>query len=231
METELIRQFQEPGCEVLLGAERIVFELPSEIEALHFIRKFASLLPIWTKKLGGQVALVVYPECTRPYRFPIAMAYEKEEFMSTPIIATPGLQIAQMKLSKPILEVFEHFLEYPERKLGLVRLHDERQIAVSEASSALIKNATAKEAVQRKRHEYWYLPDLEEFTTVSRQRLEANNVDSILEFSWRGVDKTGQHWRKFTNRYRLVTDAYSIAYHVSENVGVEQIAQPYPVTN
>ena len=147
-----------------------------------------------------------------------------------PLIAAPGLQIAEMRLSLPIVRVLETFLEYPERKSALVRLEDERQMVISESAATLIKNATVRDAVQRKREDFWYLPDLEAFTLESQQQLEADNPDSILEFSWRGVDRTGQDWRRFTHRYRLVSDAYGTLYHIAENIGVEPSLQPTPVT-
>lgn len=62
--------------------------------------------------------------------------------MSQLIIPTPGLQIAEMRLSLPILQVFGEFLEFPERKSGLIRLSDDRQIALSESSAALIRSAS-----------------------------------------------------------------------------------------
>ena len=146
-----------------------------------------------------------------------------------PLIIVPGVQIGEMKLSLPILRVLFEFCEYPERKYGLVRCTDERQVALSESSAALIKGCDLQEGVQRKRKDYWYLPDLEAFEKEAQLALEPNNQHSILEFSFRGVSKDGLDWRKFTNRYRSIRDDYGIPYYVSQNIGVEQIAAPQVV--
>jgi hypothetical protein len=94
------------------------------------------------------------------------------------------------------------------------------------SSAALIKGATLEEAVRRKRQDYWYLPDLTEFQRESRQRLEPNNENSFIEFSWRGVSKDRISWRQFITKYRLIQDVYGIMYHGTQNLGVEICTTP-----
>lgn len=215
------------GWEFRYSSQHLVLEAPSRAAARDCVRGKFNILATWATKFGLKDTLVIYPGCPKPYRIPASIV-NRGEYMNQ-LIPVAGIAIAQMKLSKPILDVFAYFLENPQIKGGLVRLSDERQIAVSEASAALIKNATLEDAVQRKRSDFWYPEDLNEINLLTRQRLEINNPDSTIEFSWRGVDRTGTDWRRFTNRYRLVQDDFGVVYQVSVNLGVEAIASPVSV--
>ncbi len=120
-------------------------------------------------------------------------------------------------------QIFEYFLENPDLPGGLIRRSDNRQIALTAASQRMILGgATVQDAVKRKRSDYWFLPDLEVYMRQSQQQLEANNPDSILEFSWRGCDRKRENWRQFTNRYRLI-EANGILYEFSVGLGVKAL--------
>lgn len=117
-----------------------------------------------------------------------------------------GVTIAPMKLSLPVLQALEEFLENPSERYTLHRRSDQRQVAVSEAvrSQILLSGVTLEQACGRVRQDYWYLPDLEEFIRNSQQQLEPDNPDSSIIYSFRLHDTTGNNWRQFTNEYRLI---------------------------
>lgn len=180
------------------------------------------LLARWAQQFDKAEAHLRYPNPqNRFYKVLASMADEP----LTPALM-PGVQIASMRLSLPILQVLTEFLESPEERRALVRLHDQRQIALSQSSQVLIKNATVEEAIGRKRESYWYAPDLAEFIQRSQRELEPNNPNSSIVISWRGVDRTGTDWREFTHSYRLIADADGILYHASKNLDLRSIPAP-----
>jgi len=236
---ELIQVAQMPGWNLNISSESLSLEAPCRAAAEEFLELVTTSLGTAATAFGFRYAYLTFPNCRKPYKIPASIYYSctksynlhRGDFMSsTPLIVVPGLQIAEMKLSLPILRIFEEFCEYPERRSGLVRINDERQVAMSESSSVLVVNSTLAQAVQRKRNEYWYLPDLEDFNRQWRQSLTADDNSSSIEFAYRGVSSDGTNWRRFTNRYRLVRDSYGILYHVSNNVGVDEITAPDDVT-
>ena len=111
MEPNVLLQMQEPGCDLFLAKDHLTFRVSCEQSALRFIRRYGSFIPLWTQRFGCHTTLIEYPNCKRPYRIPVnvSLAFNQLSYenlpMTTPIIATPGLQIARMKISRPILEV------------------------------------------------------------------------------------------------------------------------------
>ena len=163
----------------------LTLNVRSKAEARQLLYSKAKVLAVWANKFGCKEFLINFPGGDEtPYQIPASIAenYINNEDIMTNIIIMPGIQIAEMKLSLPLLRVFGEFLEYPERKSGLIRLNDERQIAVSESSSALFWDWTLEDAVKQRRSNYWYLPDLEEVNRLTRQQLEPDNSNSILQF-------------------------------------------------
>ena len=211
---------------------KVVKILTRTQKSATFLRKFFANVYDFTKKWQFEQINIFWEDSSRHYQIPINsnLRFKGLSTMQVnnvmPLIIVPGVQIGEMKLSLPILRVLFEFCEYPERKYGLVRCTDERQVALSESSAALIKGCDLQEGVQRKRKDYWYLPDLEAFEREAQLALEPNNQHSILEFSFRGVSKDGLDWRRFTNRYRSIRDDYGVSYYVSQNIDVEQIAAP-----
>ncbi|PHJ69172.1 hypothetical protein VF14_03290 [Nostoc linckia z18] len=234
----LIQVAQMPGWNLNISPKSLSLEAPSRAAAEDFLELITSSLGNAAAAFGFRYGHLTYPNCRKPYKIPASIYCAKSydlhrgNFMnnSTPLIVVPGLQITEMKLSLPILRIFEEFCEYPERRSGLVRVSDERQVAMSESSAGLVVNATLKQAVQRKRDEYWHPDDLGAFNREWQQNLSVDDNSSTLEFSYRGVSADGTSWRRFTNRYRLVKDSYGILYHVSSNVGVEEISRPAGIT-
>ncbi|MBW4458613.1 MAG: hypothetical protein KME55_42035 [Nostoc indistinguendum CM1-VF10] len=229
---EILKSFK---AEMKLASRGLVFYLPGDrIDAEMFVELAADNIVTSLAKMNLPFAYIHYKDMKRPIKLCAEMANSSKlakKIMMQPIITSiPGIQIAKVKLSIPILRVLQNFCEYPENRCALVRVCDERQVALTESSAILLTKVTLEEAVRRKRKEYWYLPDLAEFKRESSQKLEPNNEASYIEFSWRGVSKDGLNWRRFTTKYKLVEDAYGVMYHVTQNLGVEQISTPLSIS-
>ncbi|MBO3462123.1 hypothetical protein G7B40_031090 [Aetokthonos hydrillicola Thurmond2011] len=204
--------------------DALVLNVQTKEEAKQLLYTKAKVLAVWANKFGRREFLINFPGSgNSPYQIPASIAKKYINNDMNNLIVMPGIQIAEMKLSLPILRVFGEFLEYPERKSGLIRLSDERQIAVSESSRALFWDWTLEDAVMQRRSNYWYLPDLAEVKRLTQINLEPDNPNSRVEFSWRCP---GETWRRYTNEYRLVTDAYGTVYQVSTSFGYEEISAP-----
>lgn len=174
----------------------------------------------------------------------MAVSQQRKVTMN-PVIALPlpGIQIAQMQLSRPLLEVMMEFIENPEWRCGVVSLKDQHQVIITKSSAQMILGADydrlmsggqEEEARSRlaaatnlKREDYFYLPDLEDFMQSTRQQLTVNDRDSEIELSWRGRDRSGA-WKQFTQRTRLISDGGEV-YHVARNIDVVDIREPVAV--
>ena len=217
------------GWDLIWSKESLILKAPSQRSALKALRSHCSQFACWAQAFGLKAVLIRYAEDERPYRIPAIMSTGKGKgipYMTQLLILSPEIQVAEMKLSLPLARIIAEFLEFPERKCGVIRLSDERQVILSASSAALIHEATLEEAVRRKRQDYWYEADLADVNQRTRQELEPNNPNSFLEFTWRGVDKTKTMWRRFTNRYRLVQDNAGQVYQVSESLAAKPITAP-----
>ncbi|MFB2772494.1 hypothetical protein ACE1AT_24900 [Pelatocladus sp. BLCC-F211] len=140
---------------------------------------------------------------------------------ASPIIPTAGIQIDDLKLSQCLLPILIRWIENPHIKGGIIRVSDERQIVLTEASAVLISGTDLAGATKRKRSDYWYPPDLEDMRRETQQR-----GDSRFDFRWRGTDEQRSRWNLFVNSYYIVRDEFSNVYLISENVAVEEMAPP-----
>lgn len=136
-------------------------------------------------------------------------------------VFAPGIHANIKFLSAPLLQTLTTFLENPNEKWAIVRLVDERQIAMTASCQELIRNATVEQAINRKRSEFWDATDLEEFRRLTRQRPEPNNPQSTMQHRFKVVNRTGADWRYMISEYRLIENG-GILYHVSHNQGWEQ---------
>ncbi|NET08389.1 MAG: hypothetical protein F6K09_03660 [Merismopedia sp. SIO2A8] len=149
-----------------------------------------------------------------------------------PLIATPTVEIGALTVTRKLLDKIIWMIENPKAKAALVRVHDEAQLVISQASAQLIAGATVKEAAQRKRAEYWHPYDLlSSRIRISEQVRDLKNgiirpEDTRYDLSWRGVSKDGLNWRTFSNTYETFVDELGIAYQFSVNSGVERIDPP-----
>ncbi len=146
---------------------------------------------------------------------------DKDINMISSTMTTAAIQISQLKLSPALLPTILRWMENPQIKGGIVRIEDERQIVLTHASSTLVSGIDLAGATQRKRSDYWYLPDLEALRRETIQR-----GDAPFEFRWRGTNEQGSRWMLFVNRYSKICDEFGQVYQISENVGSELIASP-----
>ena len=209
---------------VKLSSDSLVLEVNSWQQAQRLVRSSTKLFASWASSFGMKATIIKYPGCKRPFRIPATICNYKGFTMVSSLLQTPsGIQVAQMRLSAPLLQVLLEFTENPQMSAGLVRLSDEQQVCVTEASARLIPNNDAEELVTLKRQDYWWLEDLDTFNTEWRLRLEANNPQSFLEYSYRAeIDQLG-NWGRLTSRYRLIQDDQGILYHVCYSVGYDTI--------
>lgn len=125
-----------------------------------------------------------------------------------------GIQIASIVLTPTVIRLLQEISEQPELKGGLVRVHDERQVAIANNFTPHLTNYTQESAVQKTRKEYWELDYLAEFNREWRQSLEVNNSNSNLEFTYYvREDGTGPRG-KFVSRFKLVEDEQGVLYQV-----------------
>lgn len=150
----------------------------------------------------------------------------------SPLVIDSSIFTGEMNISLPIYRVFGYFLENSATKGGIVRVHDERQLAMSNASAAIFKSPELmQEACKKRRHEYWNLEDLETFRQFTRQELSLSTTQNPFdlpgrEFTYRAKigDFSGETWARFTTRYRIFQDPFNITYQASEIINVEPIA-------
>jgi hypothetical protein len=143
---------------------------------------------------------------------------------SSNLISEPELQIcldptlSSTQLSLPIARIITEFLEYPERRSGLVRVQDQRQVAMTQASIIMTPRSNLIEAVTYKREDYVHPEDLEDLLR-SLNDLEPDNPSSIIEVSFR-ADINHTNYRRFVNRYRRITDTFGNLFEVAENLDI-----------
>lgn len=168
----------------------------------------------------------------------------KTNMATGPIIALPGVQMAQMRFTeRPVLDGLMHllfdFLENPEKACGVVALSTQQQIVITEASARMILQSDfdrlmeddneaeirrkVAQATRLKREDYFYSEDLLEFMAMTRE-LEPNNPDSVRELRWRGIARNGEHFL-YIHKYKLAEFGGQL-FHIGENVASEPIEAP-----
>jgi len=186
-------------------------------------------LAVTACKLGGKVQ-IYWGDCThQPIEINEWMYQEAREMTSTQLLLPTGIQIAQMRLSLPLVRTLFEFAENPEMLAGFVRLTDERQICMTESIAQIVaaSGQDLEEVITRRRQQYWHPQDLEDFNRTWQQVLEANNPQSTIEYTYRAkVTPTSTEWRQWTTRFRLVEDDFSTNYHVGYAIATEPIPAP-----
>jgi len=214
------------GLDLRLTDRAVILWFDTHNQARSVMLSSYRTLAEWARRLGKHETQLHYPNpAKRCYRVLASMADTPDANSPIAPVLIPGVQ-AQQIMSLPILKVLTEFLEHPEERRALVRLHDQRQIAMTQSSQVLIKNATVEEAIGRKRESYWFAPDLADFMQRSRRELEPNNPQSSIVVTWRGVDRTGRDWREFVHEYVLLCDRDNVLYHCSKNLEFRSIAAP-----
>jgi len=234
---ELIREVQQQGWELRVSPLGLLIDAPTQAQAKDFKTRHFDRLAESATKIGevvgavGVSSRIWYPGCRKPYRILPGMRSRRAMNDDIVFIARPGICLDSLRLSAPLLRVFEEWLANPEVKGSLIRRSDQRQVALTEAVAAnILGGGTLEEAIKRRREDYWYLPDLEDFRREVQQRLEPNNPQSTYEYKWRGCDRNKQNWREFAHQFRLIQDSYGVLYEVAVNLGVKPIAVPDRVT-
>lgn len=221
--------------------ERVVRVVCESMEQLRRLKKYVKVLGrlAWRERLK-RIDLVYGDRKFSASPGMAGLAQRKPTMTTNPIIALPGIQVAQMRLSRPLLETMLEFIENPEWRCGVVSLRDQHQVIITEASAQMILGreydrlmaeglegevrSRVAEATSLKREDYFYMPDLDVFLRETRQRLTVNDRASRIELSWRGQGRDGS-WKRFTHEYRLVGDGREV-YHVARNLDCADIAEP-----
>ena len=223
------------------GLLEIVFKSANELKE---VRGHADLLAKMARRESVRILLRLESGGGKTPISPNQARTHRKRIMNAPVIAMPGIQVAKMRLSQPLLEVLFDFIENPDRACGVVELATQSQLIITESSAQMILQGDyarlmsegsqdvirdrVAQATSLKREDYFFPPDLEEFNRVTRQELEANNPGSSRELTWRGQSRDGS-WVSYTHLYRLIADEFGGVYHVGENLGFEAIANPVAV--
>ena len=221
--------------------ERVVSVLCGSMDEVRLLKKYVKVLGRLAGREGLRRIDLVYEDRRFSASPGMAGIKQRKPTMTNPIIALPGIQVAQMRLSRPLLEVMLEFIENPDWRCGVVSLQDQHQVIVTEASAQMILGreydrlmmegledevrSRVAAATNLKREDYFYLPDLDVFMRETRQRLAVNDRASKIELSWRGQGRDGS-WKQFTHEYRLVGDERGAVYHVAKNLDCVEIAAP-----
>lgn len=192
-----------------------------------FVRLYARNFARWALEFDRPHTLIHYGN-SKPIKIPVCLALEEPMLES---VMLPGIQVATIRLSLPLVRELNHFLEHPEEKWSLIKLSPnlqiQTQIAMSESSRSLVVGASVEQAINRQRQQYWHLPDLEEMNRTIRQELEPNNPRSVVTFSWLGYSPvTGTDWRRFTGEYRIIQDDQGTLFQVCKNIAVDRVSAP-----
>ncbi|MBW4633906.1 MAG: hypothetical protein KME30_18985 [Iphinoe sp. HA4291-MV1] len=206
-----------------MSDREIILEAESFDEAQNMVRTKYQTLALWAQAFGMERTSIKFPGCERPFRIPSFLSQRGGTMTNNLIIPMGGIQIAEMHLSRALIQVLLEFDENPDMSAGLVRLSDERQVAVTAAAARFVPNNDAEELVRLRRQDYWWLPDLENFNRNWRQQLEPNNLSSMIEYSYRSEADRDRNWGRYTTRYRLIQDDFGVLYHVCYSVGVDMI--------
>lgn len=211
----LWKVFQRPSWSVSINQDKLILDCPNELTAKWVISLFLPQLAQSTKKLGLKHTLVKHPNQRRPYRVLPNMTDQ-------PIITVPGLEISDLSLTPALLPWLAHFLENPEIKGGVIRLRDEKQIVLSNAIAPILRGGSLKSATNRKRQDFWHLPDLEEM------RLAVRDSGSSFEFSYRchGSDQFAGIWFRNFIRYQQIEDSRGEIYQKFEILDCQEVAAP-----
>ena len=241
-ELELSRLVQQPGWGLSLSSESLIIDAPSKRDALSLLDAIADSLALAAANLKRISALIRYPHAPKPYRIPITIGtLQMITNNETTLVLDPDnplVEVYFLSLSKVLYPELGWFLEHPDQAGGLVRVSDNQQVAMSYANASkesdFTTGAGVKKAVKWKRSDYWHPQDLIDFDKEWAQKLEPNNPDSWMEFSWRSFDpdlgiSSPDSWIEFTNRYKLLVDERGNTYHASLNLGMREIRQPVEV--
>lgn len=211
--------------ECKLSSEGIKIYAPSQTQAMWACEEFFDDLALTALKFYGKVTLssVQNPDFSIEIH-DFMWRSNTKDIMNN--IVRPKIYLGEVKIYTPqFLYTLASLTEGSGERLGLVRVQDNLQIAVTAGMSAHLGSFDLQPNTKVKREEYWYLPDLHEFTRVWQRDLSENGV---LEFKYKAltnavINKTD--WSQFTTRYKLIRDGNEY-YHYAQILDVASIAAP-----
>ncbi|MBE9182461.1 hypothetical protein IQ268_28330 [Oculatella sp. LEGE 06141] len=240
LENLVAQVFSDSQWEIGFSPESFLLSAPSQSEAFRLASLEPETLAMWAHKFGKVATLIQYPGGDS-YRIPAAMA-ESEVTMGQETLVldpqNPLIEIYALSLSPCLYQEIGWFLNNPTQPGGIVRVVDNQQVAMSYANAQKSADFTAsagvKKAVSWKRGDFWHPGDLNDFDRDWKQQLEPNNSNSWIEYKWRSFDPelgrdSEDGWIEFANRYKLLVDEFGNSYHVSWNLGMNDIAKPVGV--
>jgi hypothetical protein len=138
----------------------------------------------------------------------------------------PGLFLGEIKIYTPeFFRTLNNLLDRKGERLGLVRVSDNMQIAVTAGMSQHLDSLDLQPNTRIKREEYWHLEDLHSFMhNWKRDLFEGGSI----EYTYRALTNAvinKQDWSRFTTRYTLLVDGNEY-YHLAEILDIEPIAPP-----
>jgi hypothetical protein len=217
-------------AEATSNVESITFHCRDRTDArlLHQHNHFFAQQMIASGRSVSQLRFA-WPQCGRPITIDIKnyqdIQFERRLMQTnsfpSEILAVPGLQLGKLYISLPIYHVLGEFLEHPEWRQGLVRVSNQKQVAMTESSRIMTPRRNLVEAVTFRREDYVRpaeLPDLLRLLDT----LEPDNPDSIVEARFL-ADINHTNYRRFVNQYRRVTDAFGNLFEVAKNIAIEDV--------
>lgn len=226
MQANLISLLAQNDWDYGLSASGFWLVAPTQPSANLITDLFFEDLALTAYKLKGKVK--IYFPSGSPIEINEYM-YEENKMEANLLLPPTGIQIAQMRLSLPLIQTLMEFAENPDMLAGFVRLSDQRQVCMTEAIASIVaaSGQDLEEVVTRRREQYWYAQDLSDFNRDWQQTLEANNPNSTIEYTYRAkVSPANSQWRKWVSRFRLVQDDLGTTYHVGYAIGNEPIPTP-----
>lgn len=212
------------------------WEYGSDFLRVDSVRDCDAILDLFSEKLAEYAFKVGKPFQIRWRNKAFSIPPNQYSLIKTGEIMTAqtrdfyGLTIASIDIDEILLNLFlDEFLPEPNKRIGLVRRSDLRQVAISHGvmSNVLRPGVTKADVVKRTSWDYGYWPDLEDIATDIRTLLTPNDPNSSAIVNLRMHDTRGANWRRSESRIRLIQDSQGVLYSLSESLNVENCPVPF----
>lgn len=160
---------------------------------------------------------------------------EVETMPDMPDINT--IELAGFTLTPVLHEAISRAMDNRGLAFGINRIvqtsdgYDGEIIAMSQSQGRyLMSGYTAKSALNYRRSQYIWGPDLDALNRDWSQGLTANEPNSTIELSYRSFDprlglENTQQWKQYTNQYQLIDDGIGV-YQLAYTIGSEECRSP-----
>lgn len=197
----------------------VIFDTPSKAKAREIIHYKGWAYQQLAYCLNQRFALVRFPggEYCLPSR-------NFGDMSNDTLLAK--LYLGEVQIYTPhFLKTLAELTERSSDRLALVRVRDNLQLAITAGMNTHLRTFDLQPNTKVKREEYWYLPDLHEFTRTWQRDL---SEDGYIDFTYKAltnaiIDKTD--WSQFTTRYKLLRDGNEY-YHHAQVLDIKPIASP-----